>query len=285
MKNNIPAIELRIRPGASWRRIDWVALWTYRDLLFLLVRRDFLSKYSQTLLGPIWFVIQPLVTTLLFTVVFAGVAKISTNGSPPLLFYLSGMLPWNYFSNTFNATALTLTANAGLFGKVYFPRLIVPIGVAVSNLFAFAIHFILIAAVYLAFRMFGTSEVAGLRWELLLIPFVVIQVGALGLGAGLWMSAITTKYRDFVHVSGFVVSILFYATPVIFPLSIVPNKIIFLVMLNPLTFSEEAFRYILLGVGIFNPMLAISSFGTTIMLLISGIFAFQKCERTFIDTV
>lgn len=279
------AFEIRIRPGGSWQRIDWEGLWTYRDLLLLLVRRDFLSKYSQTLLGPLWYVAQPLVTTMLFTVVFAGVAKISTNGAPPLLFYLSGMLPWNYFSNTFSASASTLTANAGLFGKVYFPRLIVPIAIAVSNLFAFTIHFVLVFVAYVLFKFLGATEMATWGWNLIMIPLVAIQVGALGVGAGLWMSAITTKYRDLTHISGFFVNVWFYATPVIFPLSIVPQNMRILAMLNPLTFSEEAFRYVLLGQGVVEPEFAAYSLGITIALFISGVLAFQRCERTFIDTV
>lgn len=285
MGNIDSSCEIRIRPGGSWWRIDWKELWRYRDLLIVLVRRDFLSKYSQTLLGPLWYIVQPLVTTMIFAVVFAGVAKISTNGAPPLLFYLAGMLPWNYFSSTFSATASTLTANAGVFGKVYFPRLIVPISVAVSNLFAFAMHFILLVVIYLIFRLTGTNESPDMGWNVIIIPLVVIQVGALGIGSGLLMSAITTKYRDFTHVSGFIVSVWFYATPVIFPLSIVPQNMRMLAMFNPLTFSEEAFRYVLLGNGIVEPRLAVVSLGITIALFVSGVLAFQKCERSFIDTV
>jgi lipopolysaccharide transport system permease protein len=195
------------------------------------------------------------------------------------------MLPWNYFSNTFSASASTFTANAGLFGKVYFPRLIVPAAVAVSNLFAFAMHFALTIACYVMFKVFGSTHVANLGWHLIIIPLVVIQVGALGIGAGLWMSALTTKYRDFGHISGFIISIWFYATPVIYPLSIVPNNMQLLAMLNPLTFSVEAFREILLHEGIIHPVVIGLSFGMTICIFVTGVLAFQKCERTFIDTI
>jgi lipopolysaccharide transport system permease protein len=277
--------ELRIRPGASWRRVDWRALWRYRDLLLLLVRRDFVAKYSQTLLGPLWFILQPLVTTALFSLVFAGVAKISTDNSPALLFYLCGLLPWTFFANTFNSCAQTLTANAGIFGKVYFPRLIVPLSVAVSNLFAVAVHLVLIVCVYSVFFVLGEHGGASPRWTLCLLPLILMQVAALAIGAGLLMSAMTTKYRDFSHVSGLLINIWFYATPVLFPLSIVPPHLRSIAVLNPMSFIEEASRRIMLGGGVVEPIHAIISIGVTVVVLVSGVFAFQYCERTFIDTV
>lgn len=277
--------ELRIKPGSSWMRIDWRSLWNYRDLLFLLVRRDFLAKYSQTLLGPLWFVVQPLVTTLLFSAVFAGVAKISTNNSPPILFYLCGMLPWTYFANTFTACSLTLTANAGIFGKVYFPRLIMPISVAVSNLFAVAIHLALLVTVHIILSVSDPESTPIPRWTICLVPLILVQVAALAIGSGLWMSALTTRYRDFTHISGLLINTWFYATPVLFPLSIVPERLKSVAMLNPMSFIEEAFRYALLGEGVIEPILAGVSIGMTVILFCSGVLAFQFCERTFIDTV
>lgn len=278
-------IELRIRSGTSWQRIDWAGLWRYRDLLLLLVRRDFVSKYSQTILGPLWFALQPLVTTVLFVVVFSGVAKIPTDGSPPILFYLTGMLGWNYFANTFAASATTLTANAGLFGKVYFPRMIVPIATAVSNLFALVVHLLLLVGVFAIVCIVERESVILPEWNICALPLLIAQIAALSLGGGLWMSALTTKYRDFSHLSGFIVSVWFYLTPVIFPLSAVPEHLKMFAMLNPMTFVEEALRLVLLGNGIIEPFSAASSIGITFVLFWTGILAFQKCERTFIDTV
>jgi lipopolysaccharide transport system permease protein len=277
--------ETRIKSNSSWLRIDWRALWQFRDLLILLVRRDFLSKYSQTLLGPLWFVLQPLVTTLLFTVDFSEVGKIPTNNSPALLFYLSGMLPWNYFANTFSACSSALVANAGLFGKVYFPRLIVPISSVVANIFPFLIHLALVVVVYCIFTMRGQQIMSALSWKLCYIPLLLCQVGALGMGVGLWMSAITVKYRDFSHVSMLLLNVWFYATPVVFPLSIVPPRLMGIAMLNPMTFVEEAFRCILLGQGVVDPVFGCVSVLMTVVLLCSGILAFQRSERSFIDTV
>jgi lipopolysaccharide transport system permease protein len=285
MVSEHPSYEVRINRRTSWRRVDWRGLWDFRDLLVLLVRRDFLSRYSQTILGPLWFLLQPLVTTALFTVVFSGVAKISTDGSPALLFYLSGMLPWNYFANTFSACGLTLTANAGLFGKVYFPRLIVPLSCAVSNVIAFVIHLALTLVVYVVFMLLGRENVGGLKWMVCLLPLLLVQVAALAVGAGLWMSALTTKYRDLTHLSGFILNLWFYATPVIFPLSIVPDRLKIFVILNPMTFVEEAFRYLLLGNGSVDWTCAVASIPMTIVLFCTGVLAFQRCERSFIDTV
>lgn len=277
------AYEIRIRPNRSWIKIDWHGLWEYRDLLFLLVRRDFVSKYKQTILGPAWFIIQPLFTTLVFTVIFGKVAKIPTDGLPPMLFYLCGMLGWNYFANTFNSTASTLVGNAGLFGKVYFPRLIVPLATVVSNLFAFAIQLGTFLAIWIYFK--GAGAQVRMEWEIVALPLLILHVGGLSLGVGLWMSALTAKYRDFSHLSGFLVQIWMYATPVIFPLSLIPEKWRWAVVLNPMTMPVESFRYIFLGQGSVDPLYLGISVIVSLIFLFTGLLVFQKVERTFVDTV
>lgn len=278
--------ELRIRPNRSWLRIDWHGLWEYRDLLFLLVRRDFVSKYKQTILGPLWFIIQPLITTVVFSVIFGGVAKISTDGLPPTLFYLCGMLGWSYFSNTFTSTSTTLVTNAGLFGKVYFPRLVVPISTVISNLFAFLIQLATFLAFWIYFKYFNAAGAHfNVRWEVVALPLLVLQIGVLSLGVGLWMSALTAKYRDFTHLSGFVVQLWMYATPVIFPLSMIPQQWRWLVVLNPMTMPVESFKYIFLGQGNVDPTYLLISVLVTIFVGFSGLFIFQKVERTFVDVI
>ena len=278
--------ELRIRPNRKWLRIGWKELWEYRDLLVLLVRRDLVSKYTQTILGPLWFVVQPVLTTLTFTIVFGKMAKISTDSLPPTLFYLCGMLPWNYFANTYGATASTFSSNAGLFGKVYFPRLIVPLAAAISNLFALAVQFAVYILLYLYYSYCTTwIGTGGVSWNVFFLPLVIAQVGMVSLGLGLCMSALSSKYKDFNHISGFVLSILFYATPVIFPMSIIPAAWRWLALLSPLSFTQEAFRFLLLGEGYVTLKgFIISSIGT-IGIFTLGILSFKKSERTFVDTV
>ena len=278
--------ELRIRPNRQWIKIDWQGIWEYRDLLSLLVRRDFVSKYKQTVLGPLWFIIQPLFTTLVFTVLFGNVAKIPTDGLPPTLFYLVGMLGWNYFANTFNSTSTTLVTNAGLFGKVYFPRLVVPLSTVISNLFAFGIQLAVLLVFWVYFKWFTAAGAQfGMRWQLILLPLLVLQIGGLSLGVGLWMSAFTAKYRDFTHLSGFLVQLWMYATPVIFPLSIIPERWRWLVVLNPMTMPVEALKYVFLGQGSVDVGYLVISVVVSTVLLLSGLLIFQKVERNFVDTV
>jgi lipopolysaccharide transport system permease protein len=278
--------ELRIRPNRSWIRFDWIGVWEYRDLLFLLVRRDFISRYKQTVLGPAWFVIQPLLTTMVFTVLFGNVARMPTDGLPPMLFYLCGMQGWTYFANTFNTTSTTFTANSGLFGKVYFPRVVVPLSTVVSNLFAFAIQLATLLVFWMYFKYFTAAGAHfGMRWVMLALPLLIVQIGALSLGAGLWMSALTAKYRDFAQLSGFLVQIWMYATPVIFPLSLIPEKWRYLVVLNPMTMPVEGMKYMFLGQGDIDPFYFSISVIVTVAMFFSGLGVFQKVERTFVDSV
>ncbi|MEI6972647.1 MAG: ABC transporter permease [bacterium] len=278
--------EFIIEPSRSWVRIPWRELLHYRDLLLLLVRRDFVARYKQTILGPAWFVIQPLATTLVFTVVFGRIAKISTDELPQLLFYMCGMLAWQYFQQCMQGTSTTFVANANLFGKVYFPRLVVPLSVVISNLAAFVIQLVTFLCFWVFYK-FCTS-VGGqfnLTVWVVALPLLVLQTAAIGLGVGLWMSALTAKYRDFVHVAGFLSQLWLYATPVAYPLSLIPEKWRWVSALNPMTGIVEAYRYAFLGAGTVSPFYLGISMLTTVVLLFTGLLIFSRTERTFIDTV
>jgi lipopolysaccharide transport system permease protein len=270
----------------GWFRIPWREIVQYRDLLFLLVRRDFISRYKQTVLGPLWFVLQPLMTTLVFTVIFNKVAKISTDQLPPVLFYMCGLLAWGYFAQCLSGTSTTFVSNAGLFGKVYFPRLIIPLSVVISNLMSFVIQLVTFFAFWVWFKFFtlsgGTFHFTAVFFAL---PALLLLTAAIGLGVGLWMSALTAKYRDFSHLAVFLTQLWMFATPVVYPLSEVPQKWQWVSALNPMTVVVEAYRYALLGTGTVSGLyLAISAL-MTVFLLVSGILIFTKTEKTFIDTV
>jgi lipopolysaccharide transport system permease protein len=279
-------VEYIIEPSSSWLRVPWRDIVQYRDLLFLLVKRDFISRYKQTILGPLWFVIQPLLTTIVFTVIFGKVAKIPTDGLPPMLFYLCGMLGWSYFSQCMLGTSSTFINNAGLFGKVYFPRLIVPLSVIISNLIAFAIQLATFMCFWIYFKFFTPAGAdIHISPSLIVLPALLLQTAAIGLGVGLWMSALTAKYRDFGHLSGFLTQLWMYATPVVYPLSLISKKWRWLISLNPMTGIVESFKYVFLGVGTVDAGYLAISAGMTIIVLISGVLIFSRTERTFIDTV
>lgn len=281
-----PVTEVVIQATHGWKFVAWRDVFAYRDLLWLLVWRDFTTRYKQTVLGPIWHLVQPLVTTLVFTVVFSHVAELPTDGLPPTLFYLCGLLAWNYFSQTFNSTSSTLVANAGLFGKVYFPRLIVPLSGVISNGISFLIQALSFFAVLIIYRATHLEATVGPRWSaIVFIPLVLLQLAAFGLGVGLWLSALTAKFRDIGVLSGFLLQLWMYLTPVILPLAKVPPQWHFLVALNPVTMPVECFRYFLLGTGWMNVSLMIVSIFATIIALISGLFVFQRVEKSFIDVV
>lgn len=278
--------ELVIRPTRGWLHLDLAEVWRYRDLLFLLVHRDFVSKYKQTILGPAWFVVQPLLMTVVFTVIFGKIAKIPTDGLPPTLFYLAGLLGWNYFAQTFQSTSGTLVANAGLFGKVYFPRLVVPLSAVISNFFAFGLQLATLLAVWVYFKLFTDAGVSfGFSSGIVWLPLVLLQVAALSLGTGLWLSALTAKYRDFTFLSGFIIQMWMYATPVIYPLSQIPEKWQWVAVLNPMAMPVELIKSMFLGQGTIIPAYLALSAGITIVLLLSGVLIFNKVEKTFVDTV
>ena len=275
---------LIIKPKNSLLDINFKELWRYKDLLFLLVRRDFVSVYKQTILGPVWFFIQPLLTTATFTLVFSKMANISTDGIPAPLFYLIGVTFWSYFSTCLTATSGTFVNNASVFGKVYFPRLIMPLSIVISSLFKLSIQFImlLIGGIY-----YMTTELSIVpNFTILLLPLYIISMAGLGLGFGIILSSVTTKYKDFSFLVGFGVQLLMYATPIIYPLSLIKNpNIITLVSLNPMTGLIEGIKYGLTGHGIYDLGLLAYSLVFTIVLLFVGVIIFNKVEKSFIDTV
>lgn len=277
--------DLLIKPKSGWFDLHLADLWRYRDLLWMFVIRDFVAVYKQTILGPIWFFIQPLLTTLTFTIIFSGVAKISTDGLPPLLFYLAGTTPWNYFATCLNKTSTTFKDNANLFGKVYFPRLITPLSIVVSTLIQFVIQFATLV-IALLWYLFQGADIHP-NWGGILIgtPLLILMMGGLGLGFGIVISSLTTKYRDLAFLITFGVQLAMYATPVVYPLSTVPEKYRLWLELNPMTGVIEAFRTIYLGAGSFSwPLLGYSA-AVTAGVLFMGIIIFNRVEKTFMDTV
>lgn len=276
--------DLRIRPHTNWLDLHLADVWRYRDLLWMFVRRDFVSVYKQTILGPLWFFIQPLFTTIVFTVIFTGVAKVPTDGMPPMLFYLAGMTPWNYFATCLNKTSNTFVANAGIFGKVYFPRLIVPLSIVASNIIQFGIQFLLFLGLFIYY--IATGSALNPHWALipLLVPALIVLMAALGLGTGIVVSSLTTKYRDFTFLLAFGIQLMMYATPIIYPLSVIPEQYRWLIQLNPMTAPIETFRALFLGGPIPWSGLGLS-LGITTVLLFLGIIVFNKVEKTFMDTV
>ncbi len=278
--------EVIIQPNKRWFYIDWRGLLHYQDLLFLLVRRDFVAKYKQTILGPLWFILQPLLTTLVFTIIFGHVTKIPTNGLPPTLFYLCGLLPWSYFSQCLTGVSDSLISNAQIFRKVYFPRLIVPLSVVMSNLMTFALQLVTFLGFYFYFKFFtpaGTSIHP--HPFLIMLPLLLLQIAAISLGVGLWIAALTVKYRDFHHLVGFVAQLWMYATPIIYPISVIPKAWRFVMALNPMAGIVEAYRYAFFGKGFVDlDYLWVSGLGTFVVL-VSGVLIFNKVERTFVDTI
>ncbi|MEX2566451.1 MAG: ABC transporter permease [Cyclobacteriaceae bacterium] len=275
---------LVIKPKTSWFDLHLHDLWTYRDLLLMFVKRDFISVYKQTILGPLWFVVQPLLTTFMFIVVFDKVANIPTDSAPPALFYLSGLVIWNYFSSCLNKTSVTFTANAGIFGKVYFPRLIMPLSNVVSALIGFGIQLGLLLMLIGYFHWFMDVNIQ-LNVYLVFIPFLLLLVAALGLGFGIIISSLTTKYKDLVHLVSFGTQLLMYATPVIYPLSFFEGKYRIFILANPLTPIIEVFRYSLLGVGEFNIWYLFYSVLFTLLSLFAGVLLFNRVEKSFMDVV
>jgi lipopolysaccharide transport system permease protein len=278
--------EIIIQPNQSWLRLDWAQLWEFRDLLALLVHREFASKYKQTILGPAWFILQPLMTSVVMTIFFGRVAKVPTDGIPPVLFYLCNQLSWNYLTTNLQTGTAIFLNNATLFGKVYFPRLVVPISLVLSNLFACLLQLGSFLIIYLGFVLFvpGTRGLH-LTPSALLLPLLFFHTGLLSLGVCLWLSALTAKYRDLNQVVQLFVQLWMFASPVIYPLSKFPIKWRWLAELNPMTAILEAFRLCLLGTGTLTTESLVISISGTVFLLLTGILIFQRTERTFIDTV
>jgi lipopolysaccharide transport system permease protein len=275
--------DLVIRPQRAWWDLRLGQLWKYRDLIRLMVWRDFVATYKQTILGPLWYLIQPIATTLVFTVIFGAIAKLPTDGVPPFLFYLAGNTVWGYFASCLTSTSNTFAANAGIFGKVYFPRLSVPVSIVISNLISFTVRMAMFI-VFLIYFILNRSGVHLTIWALML-PILILIMAGLGLGLGIIVSSLTTKYRDLQHLVGFGMQLLMYATPVIYPLSTVPEKFKWLTLANPLTPVVEIFRLGFLGVSALEPVSLLYSLAFMIMVLIVGILIFNHVENTFMDTV
>ncbi len=276
--------DLVIKPQNRWYKIDIASIWKYRDLLFLLVRRDFVSVYKQTILGPVWFFLQPIITTLTFTIIFGNLAKISTDTVPPVLFYLSGITLWTYFADCLNKTSNTFVANAAVFGKVYFPRLVIPISVLISNLIKLAIQVVLFFGVWIYYL--NTNSTIHPHWSMLwLFPILVLIMAGLGLGFGILISSLTTKYRDFTFLVGFGIQLLMYASPIVYPMTIVPEKFKLFILLNPVSSVIESFKYIFLGNGYFSWAALCYSGIFMLVLVIISIMQFNRVEKTFMDNV
>lgn len=267
----------------KWFNLNLAEIWPYRDLVMLLVRRDFVAVYKQTVLGPCWFIFQPLATALVFTVVFSVIVGVDTEGVPPLLFYLSGIVLWNFFANCLNATGDTLRANAGLFGKVYFPRLVVPCATVLVNAITFFIQFLLLIVVGWFFFFKGVPVRP--LYVLVLVPFFVLQMAALGLGTGLLVAALTTRYRDLSFLLGFVVQLWMFATPIIYPSSQIPIGWQGILALNPMMAVVENFRALFLSTPFFGITGTLVSIGISLAALFLGLLAFGRVERTFVDRI
>lgn len=273
-----------IQPKGKLLDLNLQEVWRYRDLLWLFVKRDFTAQYKQTILGPLWHFIQPIFTTVIFLLVFGKIANIPTDGIQPVLFYMSGITIWNYFSACLTGTSNTFVVNAGIFGKVYFPRLVIPLSNVMSNLVKFGIQLLLLAVVMAFYTFKGTGIHIG--FSLLIIPVLVLMMAAMGLGLGIIISSMTTKYRDLNVLIGFAVQLLMYATPVAYPLSFLKGKsYASWITWNPLTPIVEAFRYALFQHGSFNAGSLLYSTVFILIILFTGLLMFSKVERTFMDTV
>ncbi len=287
MTIDIPEEEnwsLIIEPQRALLDLRLGELWRYKDLVMLFVRRDFVSVYKQTVLGPIWYLIQPLLTTLTFTFIFGSVASLPTDGLPQFLFYMSGTVVWSYFASCLTKTSETFVQNANLFGKVYFPRLAVPVSILISNLITFLIQFAMFLAFVLYFVLRGTPIQLNWLW-IALSPLLMLIMAGLGLGFGIIISSLTTKYRDLRFLVTFGVALLMYATPVIYPVSSIPARFQWIILANPMTPIIEAFRYAFLGAGTVDINHLLYSFGFMLVVVILGSIIFNRVEQTFMDTV
>ena len=280
-----PEWERIITPQKRWIELNIDEILNYRDLLWLFVKRDFTTFYKQTVLGPLWFFIQPMLTTFVFSVIFNKVAKISTEEIPPYLFYMSGIIAWNYFSSCLNATSNTFVLNSNLFGKVYFPRIILPLSKVISNLATFAVQLLMFFCFYSYYIVIGNNSIDPSPKTLSLIPILLVQMAMLGQGLGMIISSLTTKYRDLTYLVTFGSQLLMYASPIVYPLSIVPDKYRTILLANPMTPVIEGFRQAFIGRGNLELGLIIYSIVITIIIFFLGIIIFNRTEKSFIDTV
>lgn len=276
--------DIEIKPTESLFKLDFKSVWQYRDLLWLLVRRDFVAQYKQTILGPIWFFVQPLLTTLMYLLIFGRVAKMDTDGLPMIPFYLAGVICWGYFSESLTKTSDTFITNANIFGKVYFPRLVIPLSVVMSSLIRLGVQFSLFLGCWIYYLV--SEKTMQPQWGLLwLLPILVVLMAGLGLGLGVIFSSLTTKYRDLRFLLTFGIQLAMFATPVVYPLSLAPEKYRWLIVANPFTSIIETFRFIFMGKGQFEWSYLAYSGVVTVVILIVGSMIFNKVEKTFMDTV
>jgi len=276
--------DLVIRPRTAWLDLHLADLWRYRDLTAMFVWRDYVAQYKQTILGPLWHILQPLLTTIIFTIIFGKMAKLPTDDLPPLLFYMGGVTCWSYFADCVNRTSLTFINNADIFGKVYFPRLSVPVSIVISSMIKFAIQF----ALFLAFLIFYWAQGAGIHPNaaIALTPLLLLLMAGLSLSVGIVVSALTTRYRDLQQLVAFGVQLMMFATPVVYPLSMIGGgNFRWLILANPMTPIVETFRYSYLGRGVFDVGYLCYSAAFTLVVLFVGIMLFNRVERTFMDTV
>ncbi|MEK8180244.1 ABC transporter permease [Flavobacterium buctense] len=274
--------DLVIKGHTSLFDVRLKEVWHYRDLLFLFVKRDFVTVYKQTILGPLWFFIQPLLTTITFTIVFGTVAQLSTDGAPKVIFYMAGITLWNYFSNCLTSVAGVFNANASIFGKVYFPRLIMPLTVVISNLMKFGVQFLLFLCFVLYFVLQG--KIAP-NFYIVLMPVIILLMALISMGIGLILTAMTAKYKDLTQLIAFGVQLFMYVTPVIYPSSSIPAAYKWLVNLNPLVSLFDYMRYAFLGIGEFSLLSLVYPGLFSVVILALGVLVFNKAQKTFIDTV
>lgn len=275
-----------ITPKNKFFSLNLNEVWQYRDLLVLFVKRDIVTVYKQTVLGPLWYLIQPLFTSITFTIIFNNLAGINTGTVPPFLFNLAGITVWNYFTACLTGTSNTFGANAGIFGKVYFPRIIVPISIVISNLLKFGIQFGIFIAFYLFYYFQGAA--ISLNGLVVFFPLLILVMGILGLGLGMFISSLVTKYRDFSYLIGFGVQLLMYVSAVVYPMALVKEKMpeyVWLVQYNPLAYIIETTRYMLLNVGYLSFWGLGYTFVATVLIFLVGVLIFNRTEKSFIDTV
>jgi len=276
--------DLTITPKDKLLAIDWAELWRYRDMFLLFVARNFRTAYKQTILGPLWFIITPVLSVIVYATVFGGIAQIPTDGVPAILFYLLGISIWGYFASCLSATSNSFVSNADIFGKVYFPRIIMPLVAVTTNMLSLAIQLAIFAAFYIYYVATGTQLV--IHWQLALFPFLILLLALMAVGFGMIFSSMTTKYRDLQIMLNKVISLWVYVTPVIYPLSMVTNPKLHLAMsLNPVTPVMEAVKYSLLGQGQFSWLWLAYSAACTLVLLVFGLMLFNKVQKSFMDTV
>lgn len=275
--------DVVIKPRGRFINVDLKSVWHYRDLAWMFFKRDFTTLYKQTILGPLWYLIQPTITAGTYYVVFGKIAKMSTNGLPPFLFYVSGIILWTYFSSCLTSNSEVFAKNSSLFSKVYFPRLVVPLSVAMSGLIALSIQFCLLLVVAFGFFLSGSVSLPG--FSVLAVPFLVLDVAAVGVGVGLVISALTVRFRDLAFAVGFVTQLWMYATPVVYPLQQIPVRYQWVFMLNPMSAPIETMRHVLFGTPAVTAALWLANLGVTLVVMVVGLILFSRAETNAVDTV